>query len=89
MGKIYNVLAHKTAKEIYEKVEGVREVSVLLLSKIGAPIDKPVIAMAQTLPEKGKTLRDIEPKAKSIIERELHDIRGFCLELSEGKYTVC
>lgn len=34
VGKIYNVLTHKIANEIYEKVEGDREVYVLLLSRI-------------------------------------------------------
>ncbi|MDA8338059.1 MAG: methionine adenosyltransferase, partial [Nitrospiraceae bacterium] len=33
VGKIYNVLAHKIAKEIYEKIEGIKEVYVLLLSR--------------------------------------------------------
>jgi S-adenosylmethionine synthetase len=89
VGKIYNVLAHKIAKEIYENVEGVREVYVSLLSKIGSPIDKPMMAMAQALLEQGKRLRDIKPKVENIIGRELYNIRSLCLELSEGKYTVC
>jgi S-adenosylmethionine synthetase len=89
VGKIYNVLAHKIAKEIYENVEGVREVYVSLLSKIGSPIDKPMMAMAQALLEQGKRLRDIKPKVENIIGRELYNVRSLCLELSEGKYTVC
>lgn len=30
VGKIYNALAHKIAKDIYERSEGIKEVYVLL-----------------------------------------------------------
>src|SRR5512143_2138639 len=53
VGKIYNILAHKTAEKIYKNVEGIREVYVLLLSRIGTPIDSPQMASVQVLPEKG------------------------------------
>ncbi|MEW6570777.1 MAG: methionine adenosyltransferase, partial [Nitrospirota bacterium] len=49
VGKIYNVLSHKIAREIYEKVGGIKEVYVLLLSRIGTPIDSPQVATAQVL----------------------------------------
>ena len=41
VGKIYNVLAHKIAREIYETIDGIKEVYVLLLNRIGTPIDRP------------------------------------------------
>lgn len=89
VGKIYNVLAHKIAKNLYENIEGIREVYVLLLSRIGTPIDQPQMATAQVLLEKGKKLKEIIGPARSIFERELASINRFCVALSRGKYPVC
>src|SRR5512147_2904953 len=44
VGKIYNVFSHRIAKKIYEQVPGIKEVYVLLLSRIGEPIDLPSMA---------------------------------------------
>lgn len=89
VGKIYNVLAHKMAREIFQGIEGIKEVYVLLLSRIGAPIDQPQIATAQLLLEKGRRINDISAKVEAIFEREFADINSFCADLALGKYTVC
>jgi S-adenosylmethionine synthetase len=89
VGKIYNLLAHRIAKKIYETSEIIKEVYVLLLSRIGRPIDKPQVATAQILLEPGKRIKDVAPSAEAIIGEELHDINRFCLEIAEGKYQIC
>jgi S-adenosylmethionine synthetase len=89
VGKIYNILAHKTAEKIYRQIEGIKEVYVLFLSRIGAPIDAPQMAAAQALLKQGVRLRDISKEAEGIIAKELSNINAFCDELSEGKYPVC
>lgn len=89
VGKIYNVLAHKIAKEIYEKIEGIKEVYVLLLSRIGMPIDQPQMAGAQVLLERGRKINEIARKAEDIFEKEFSQINKFCMELSRGKYPIC
>ncbi len=89
VGKIYNVLAHRIAQEIYESSEGIKEVYVLMLSRIGTPIDQPQMATAQILLERGRKLKDVAEYARAIFERELKDINRFCLELAEGRYPVC
>lgn len=89
VGKIYNVLAHKIAKEIYEKIEGIKEVYVLLLSRIGTPIDEPQVATAQVLLERGRKIGEIAKTAEEIFDREFAGINKFCMELSRGKYPVC
>jgi S-adenosylmethionine synthetase len=89
VGKIYNVLAHKIAKELYETIEGIREVYVLLLSTIGTPIDRPQVATAQVLLERGMRLSAIKQKAEDVFEREFSRISAFCRELSRGKYPIC
>jgi S-adenosylmethionine synthetase len=89
VGKIYNLLSHKMAREIYQNTEGVKEVYVLLLSRIGAPIDRPRMAAVRILPEKGKKVSAIAGDVEDIIKRELADINTFCQELGRGEYPVC
>lgn len=89
VGKIYNVLSHKIAKEIYETIDGIKEVYVLLLSRIGTPIDSPQIATAQVLLERGKGVNEVARKAEEIFKKELLRINKFCMELSKGTYPIC
>ena len=88
VGKIYNVLSHRIANEIYLNVPDIREVYVWLLSQIGEPIDLPKIAAAQVIMEHG----DVDSVRKEInegIDRELVNIQAFCMELANGKIQVC
>jgi len=89
VGKIYNVLAHRLAKKLYENIDGAREVYVLLLSRIGTPINEPQVATAQVLLERKHRVSDIAKKAEGIVDRELASINKFCVELSKGKYPIC
>ncbi len=89
VGKIYNVLSHAMAKKIYGEVEGLKEVYVLLLSRIGTPIDAPQMASAQVLTDGKIRLRDVSRRITAIIERELAGIAEFCIGLSKGKYPIC
>jgi len=89
VGKIYNVLAHKIAKDLYENIEGIREVYVLLLSRIGTPIDMPQMATAQVLLERGKRVGEIMGQAEYIFKREFANINRFCTRLSKGNYPIC
>ncbi|OPY15970.1 methionine adenosyltransferase [Syntrophus aciditrophicus] len=89
VGKIYNILAHKIAREIYENIEGIKEVYVLLLSRIGTPVDSPQMATAQVLLERGRGIDEVAKRTEEIFEKEFSEINGFCEELSAGKYSVC
>lgn len=89
VGKIYNVLSHKIAKEIYEKNEGIKEVYVMLLSRIGTPIDTPQMATARVLLERGRGISEITKKAEEVFAKELSRMNQFCMELSKGIYPVC
>jgi S-adenosylmethionine synthetase len=89
VGKIYNVFSHRLAEKLYREIEGIREVYVYLVSRIGEPIDRPQIAAAQIMPRTGLKIKDVRPQAEEIIEREFAAITKFCRELSEGKYPVC
>ncbi len=89
VGKIYNVLSHRVARRIYEETEGLQEVQVLLLSRIGTPINEPQTASMQLLPKKGRISRTTIGKAEAIMRSELAGIARFCNALSRGTYPVC
>ncbi|MCM0081868.1 methionine adenosyltransferase [Geomonas sp. Red32] len=89
VGKIYNVLSHRMAREIVEGVEGVRGAIVLLLSRIGHPVDKPLMANAQLLLEEGRGLDEVTPQVEEIMAHALGGIGDFCLGLARGEFPVC
>ncbi len=88
VGKIYNVLSHRIANEIYINVPDIKEVYVWLLSQIGEPIDQPRIAAAQVIMEHG-SLGDVEKEVNEVIDKELANIQEFCMKLAYGKIPVC
>ena len=64
IGKIYNLLATQISRDIVKKVSDVEEVYVRLLSQIGKPIDKPLVASAQIIPKKMPPLKRLKRKLK-------------------------
>jgi S-adenosylmethionine synthetase len=74
VGKLYNALANKIAERIINEVNGIKEVYVELLSQIGHPIDRPLIANAKILPEKGASLANAKREIEAIIDEELSNI---------------
>jgi S-adenosylmethionine synthetase len=74
-GKILNALAVLTAREIVAKVPSVRESYVRVLSRIGKPIDQPLIASAAVVLEKGGRISAVRGDVESILDDSLNDIR--------------
>ncbi|HDO21130.1 MAG TPA: methionine adenosyltransferase [Candidatus Bathyarchaeota archaeon] len=89
VGKIYNLLTHKIADKIYSEVDGVREVYVWMLSKIGQPIDQPVITAIQLIPSSSSCFASIKRKVREIVEYELENIDKFSMDLAYGKIPIC
>ncbi len=89
VGKIYNLLSFKIAKEIYDQVTGLEEVYVWLLSQIGRPINDPKIAATQVVLSEGTKLESMKRQIEEAVNKELDDINGFCKELVTGKIPVC
>lgn len=87
VGKIYNALSHKIAHDIYIEIPGIKEVYVWLLSEIGTPIDRPKIAAAQVMMEKGD-IKDVRGDVQELIKKEFENIQSFCMELARGKIPV-
>jgi len=88
VGKIYSLLTHRIAAEIYASVPGLREIYVWLCSQIGKPIDQPLIASAQLILQQGVTLADVKPAVESVVEHELATISDFTARLARGELPV-
>jgi S-adenosylmethionine synthetase len=89
VGKIYTLLSHRIAGEIYQAVPGVREVYVWLCSQIGRPIDEPLIASAQLTLMDGVDLASVRGEVEGITSDELDNIYDFTSQLARGEYPVC
>lgn len=80
VGKIYNILAFKIARKVYEETEA-KNVVVKILSEIGKPINKPKVLSIQ-IDGGDKTT------AKRITEEELERINEITKEIIEGKHIL-
>jgi S-adenosylmethionine synthetase len=89
VGKIYNILSHRMAREICQSVPGVQGAYVLLLSRIGDPVDRPVMANAQLMMERGREAAEVAGRVEELLQRELSGIGAFCLALARGEHTIC
>jgi len=88
VGKIYNFLCYRIANEVMEKVGGVREVYVWLLSQIGRPINEPSVVSTQVITSNGVDLKKITPEISEIIHYEFDHLAEFCDDLAKGFITV-
>ena len=89
VGKIYSVLAHQAAQHLHREIEGVREVYVWLVSRIGQPIDRPALAYAQLTLEKAADLPLLRPRVQRLLEEELAGIGVLCGRLERGAVPLC
>jgi S-adenosylmethionine synthetase len=89
VGKIYNVLAHELAMRIHAEVRGVRDVTVWMVSRIGQPINRPLVVSAQVSLKKGYALKKISGDIQDLITHELADMEAFCNNLSKGQFGIC
>ncbi len=74
VGKIYNLLSTQISRDIVKKVSDVQEVYVRLLSQIGKPIDKPLVASAQIIPKEGTSFEKVKAEAEVVIDDWFSDV---------------
>jgi len=84
VGKLYNVLAHRMARRIYEET-GADEVYVRLLSQIGRPINDPKAVDVQLV---GDVDREDVRRAERVAEELLDGVTELTREFVEGKVEV-
>jgi S-adenosylmethionine synthetase len=91
VGKIYNLLSFKMAEDIVNRVDGVEEVYVWLVSQIGTPINKPRLVSVQVILEEGLNMEALERPIMDVVEDRLSDesLKSFINDLIEGKMKVC
>ncbi len=89
VGKIYSLLTYRIADLLYRRIPGVEEVYVWLCSRIGSPLDRPLIASVQMLLKKGAGLEDVASDAGGIVREELEGIHDFSAALARGEHWVC
>ncbi|MCX6696970.1 MAG: methionine adenosyltransferase [Methanoregula sp.] len=85
IGKIYNLLSTMMARECVEKVDGIEEMYVRLLSQIGKPIDMPLVASVQVLPKKGFTLKDLNSEIEGIVNENLANVTCITEKVIRGE----
>jgi S-adenosylmethionine synthetase len=75
-GKILNALSVLTAREIVKECPSVKEAYVRILSRIGRPIDQPLIASAAVVLDKGVKMSKVNGDIESILDDSLAGIQG-------------
>ncbi len=88
VGKLYNLLSNQIAKDIAENVSGIEDVYIRILSQIGKPIDQPLIASAQVIPEDGANMKVIKSESEAIIDRWLADITKITEMTTRGELAT-
>ncbi len=87
-GKVYNVLSFVLADRILREVHGLSEVYVWLCSRIGSPLDRPLVAAAEVGLEPGVALGDVATAVGEAIEKGLAELPEFTDRLARGELNV-
>ena len=88
VGKIYNLLSTQMARDIVKAVPEVQDVHIRLLSQIGKPIDQPLMASAQIIPQDGANFASIRSEAEVVIDEWLANITKITEMLSRGELAT-
>jgi len=89
VGKIYNVLSYWIADQVSKRVDGIKETYIWLLSNIGQPINEPKVVSAQVILEDHVELGEISAEVEEVIAHEFDNLSEFCMDLAQGKISVC
>ncbi|MEM2534312.1 MAG: methionine adenosyltransferase [Candidatus Nezhaarchaeales archaeon] len=74
VGKIYNIVSTNIASKIYRETRKVKEVYVYMLSRIGHPINKPLIVDVKIVPQQGVHVELMRYEVESIVQAELENV---------------
>lgn len=88
VGKIYNLLSTQMARDIVKAVPEVQDVHIRLLSQIGKPIDQPLMASAQIIPQDGANFASIRSETEVVIDEWLANITKITEMLSRGELAT-
>ena len=85
IGKIYNLLSTQIATDCVAQVEGIEEMYVRLLSQIGQPIDRPLVASVQVLPMSGVRMQKIQGEIEGIVDHSLENVTDITERVIRGE----
>jgi ATP phosphoribosyltransferase len=85
IGKIYNLLSTQIATECVAQVEGIEEMYIRLLSQIGQPIDRPLVASVQVLPMSGVRMQKIQGEIEGIVDQSLENVTDITERVIRGE----
>ncbi len=88
VGKIYNLLANQIAQECIQRIEGIREVYVRILSQIGKPIDQPKALSIQIIPYRGYDVEKMKPAVTEVADEWLSDITRITEMIVNGELNT-
>lgn len=88
VGKLYNVLSFQLAQQIYDRIDGVREVYVWLGSQIGQPVNEPAMAAVQAVLAPGRRLSTIQRNAAAIVQDGLDRVGDLSRALVDGRLKI-
>jgi S-adenosylmethionine synthetase len=87
-GKLFNALAVLSAEQIVKEVKGVRECYVRILSRIGNPIDQPLIASAALVLDKGTKFGSVKGDVTSILDEGTANVKQVSNKILQGKVVL-
>jgi S-adenosylmethionine synthetase len=85
IGKIYNLLSTQMANDCVAKVDGIDEMYVRLLSQIGQPIDRPLVASVQVLPQPGVRMQALKGEIEGIVDCWLENVTDITEKVIRGE----
>jgi S-adenosylmethionine synthetase len=88
VGKLYNLLSTQIANDIATNVSGIDDVYIRILSQIGKPIDNPLIASAQVIPQDGANMNAIKSESEAIIDKWLGEITKITEMITRGELAT-
>jgi S-adenosylmethionine synthetase len=80
VGKLYNLAARTIAEGVVENITGAKAAECYLVSRIGSPIDDPMLAQVRVAIEGGTPSKSVE----EIVRTELRAIPGIWRRIVEG-----
>jgi S-adenosylmethionine synthetase len=60
-----------------------------MVSRIGQPINRPLVVSTQLSLKKGFSLKRITGDVQDLIKNELVDMGNFCNALAKGQFGIC
>ncbi len=88
VGKVYNVLALLAAQDIVDRVPTVRAVTVHVLSQIGAPLDRPLVATALVHPANGSLTPSVQADVESVLDEHLAQVNSIRDRMLDQELTL-